>query len=140
MAVIIKVSTMISALNTALSGLDAAGQRIAVSANNIANAGSTYSQVDGETIDSPYVPQDVVQTSLETGGVRTYTRPINPPTVPVFDPSSPQANENGVVNYPNVNVESEVMNTILAKNSYKASMSIIKTQDEMFSTLLDIEG
>ena len=132
---------MISAYNSALSGLDAASQRMAVSANNIANQFSTYSDVNGQTTDAPYVPQDIVQASQDnTGGVTTYTKPRNPASIPYFTPDSPQADSNGMVDYPNVSPENEMMNVILASNSYKASVKTLQTQDEMFATLLDIKS
>ena len=129
-----------TALNTAVSGLDAAGRRLQVSANNTANSQSAFSNVDGETTNNPYVPQEVLQSSIETGGVQTYTRDATVKTAPVYSPDNPAANDEGFVNYPNVDGGSEAVNMILANNSYRASLQVIKASNEMMENLLDIEG
>ncbi len=131
---------MVIALNTAVSGLNAASQQIQAAANNIANQQSVYGEKNGQPANVPYTPQDVVQSSLENGGVQTYTRNATTPTVPVYQPDNPVADESGVVQYPGVDQASEAVNIILANNSYKASLKTMKTYDDMMQNLLDIKG
>ena len=129
-----------SAINTAITGLQAASKRMAVSANNVANISSTLSSKNGETVKEPYTPQDVVQTSLEQGGVKATVRDRDPASVPLYDPSNSAADENGITDYPNVSLEEEAVNQITASYDYKANLKVIKRQDEMFQSLLDIKA
>ena len=90
---------MISAINTALSGFNAATKRIDVSANNIANAQSTATDENGTQVNTPYVPQQVVQSSQTTGGVKANVVPVNPPATQVYDPGNAAADANGLTHF-----------------------------------------
>lgn len=128
-------------INTALTGLNAASTRLAVSANNVANSQSTTTtQTNGQTVNKPYVPLLVDQQTQAGGGVRTSLRDVSPPSVPVFAPESPAAGENGIVQTPNINLNQEVANQLLASNAYKANANVIKRADEMYQSLLDIQS
>lgn len=127
-------------INTAVTGLNAASQRIAVSANNIVNSQSTVTEQNGQRVNQPYVPQQVVQQSQAGGGVSTSLRDVSPPSVPVYAPDDPVANEDGFVQTSNVDLNYEVANNLLASNAYKASASVIKRADEMYESLLDIKS
>lgn len=128
----------IDAINTALSGLYASSKTLAVSANNIANAQSTTSNVNGQTVNQPYVPQAVSQQSVQGGGVSTSLRDVQPASINIFSPEDPSANEQGMVAMPNVNLDQEVANTSLAANTYKANAAVIKRANETFQSLLDV--
>ena len=127
-------------INIALSGLNAAQTRIATSANNIANLQSTTSVENGQQVNKPYVPQQVAQQTRETGGVTTSLQDVRPPSVPVFAPDNPAANDEGILQVPNVNLEQEVANQVLASNTYQANLSVIKRANETYESLLDIES
>lgn len=131
---------MVSTVNTALSGLASASKRLEISARNVANAQSTHTIADGQVIDRPYTPQQPVQSSLATGGVVTKARDVDPPTVKLFNPSSDNADANGVAEYPNVDLETEVANQLIASYDYRANLKVLKTQFEMEKSLLDIKG
>lgn len=125
----------------ALSGMNAAQVRLGNSANNVANAQSTSSSVNGQTIDSPYQPKDVVQRAIEpTGGVETSLRTRDPATVPVYAPENSAADDEGIVQFPNVNLEEEVVQQQIASYDFKASAKVIKVQDDMLKSLLDIKA
>ena len=126
------------ALNTALSGLKAAQTRLAVSANNVANSQSTTQVVNGQTVNKPYVPQTVDQQSQNAGGVTTTLRDVAPPSVPVFAPENPASGEDGILQLPNVNLETEVANQLLASNNYKANLAVMRRANETYESLLDI--
>lgn len=127
-------------INTALSGLNAASTGIGVSASNVANVQSTVGTVDGQKVNQPYVPQEVTQQARALGGVTTSLRDVTPPSVPVFSPEDPVANEDGVVQLPNVDLTQETANQLLASNAYKANASVIRRADEMYQSLLDIQS
>ncbi len=128
---------MISAMNTAFSGLNAAEKRISVSASNIVNAQSTKSVVGGESVDTPYTPLAVAQVSTQDG-VRAEATPKNPATLPVYNPDSPSADADGVVQMPNVDLAQEMVNMNIATYDFKANLNVIKKNDEMAQSLLDI--
>jgi len=131
---------MVLPINTALSGLNAAGTRLAVSANNIANQFSTTTSVNGQVQSNPFVPKEVQQTSLPGGGVHADVVDVKNPAVLRFDPNSAQADENGLVNSPNVNLEQEIANTIIAGYDYRANLKAFKVNDNLQKSLLDIFG
>lgn len=129
---------MVAALNSLLSGLNNASTRLEVSANNIANISSTATQVGGTTINKPYLPQDVVSISTEAGAVRTQVRDSATPTQKLYDPSSQQADENGFVDTPNVDIAQELVNQQIASYDYKATLKAIKITTNLEKNLLDI--
>lgn len=129
---------MVSAINSALSGLAAASKRIEVSANNIANQFSTQSIVDGQVTNNPYTPQRVDQISLSNGGIETKVKDVNPPTTPVYDPENPSADASGVVQLPNVDQAEQLIDQKIASYDYKANLKTIQVQDDLNKSLLDI--
>jgi flagellar basal-body rod protein FlgC len=55
-----------------------------------------------------------------------------------FDPGHPDADENGYVSLPNVNVVEEMVNMISATRSYEANVTAIKATKEMINQALEI--
>ncbi len=110
-----------------LSSLAAQVRSLAVSAANVANMRS-----------ADYVPQRVVQTSGPAGGVRGEAAPISPPSILVYDPRNPAADQDGLVALPNVSLEEEFVVQIQAKLAYKANLAALKAQDEALGDLLDV--
>ncbi len=128
---------MSSIASIALSGLQAAAKRVAVSADNLVNARTGRPvEVEGTTPEGVFEPQDVVQISLENGGVRADVRPRTPATVLVGDADSPT----GTAAFPNVDLATEIVNQRLAVRDYKASIRMLETENEMFDALLDIKS
>jgi flagellar basal body rod protein FlgC len=129
----------VSAINSALSGLSAAAQRISTSANNIANQNSTLSRdAEGNVSNKPYTPQDTSQVTAADGSVQTVTRPRNPSGVGVYDPSNPASDDSGVAQYPNVDLAQELVNTKIATYDFKANLNVLKEEDKRVGDLLDI--
>ena len=130
---------MFSAISsTALSGMQASQRRLANSADNIANIHSTQSRVNGQTVQEPFKPQEIQQTSLEQGGVRSVARQKDPATVAVYDPDNSAANADGLVDYPNVNLEQELVEQKVATYDYKANLKVLEAKDDMMEETLDI--
>lgn len=126
--------------HTSVSGLQAQSKRLAVSADNVANLRTVGRPGVTEGKDAAYVPRQVQQTSVAGGGVRAETRPVDPSSVPAYQPDSPMADAEGMVAAPNVSLEKELVEQMLAKRVYQANASVIRTQDEMLGTLLDIDS
>ncbi len=98
---------MLPGLYAALSGMNAATLRAEVAARNIVNAASAGSSPEAAPLASEtlagtqaYQPQKVVQSSLPSGGTSAHTIPVRPSTYPVYDPSNPASDENGMIQYP----------------------------------------
>ena len=127
---------MISAIQTALSGLMAASRKVEASASNIANM-STAGSID-ENGKKPYTPIYAEQTTTESGAVKSTFKPYDPAFVPAYDPDSPFANKDGIIGTPNVDLAKESVNMTEAKIAYKASAAVIRASDEMNDALLNI--
>ncbi len=58
----------------------------------------------------------------------------------VYDPSHPDANEDGYVMYPNVNTVTEMTNMIDATRAYEANITVLNSTKNMALRALDIGG
>jgi flagellar basal-body rod protein FlgC len=56
----------------------------------------------------------------------------------VYDPSHPDADEEGYVNYPNINIVEEMINMISATRAYEANAKVIEASKSMAMRALDI--
>lgn len=130
----------------ALSGALAQTQRLAGSANNVANARSTGTlpAADG-TVPADkraaYRPVTAGQVAV-TGpdgqgqGTRTVFRPSNPGYLPEYQPDSPDADAAGMVAAPAVDLPAERVDQMAALQAYKANLAVLRTEDEMQQALL----
>jgi flagellar basal-body rod protein FlgC len=127
-----------SIFSIAVSGLNNAVARIANAATNIVNASSTgqLPNNSGGTY-TGFQPQDVISTSTALNGVTSTLQPRNPAYVTVSDPTSPDANAQGLVGAPNVDLNSELIASKEAQVSYGANAKVIKITEEMQQSLLD---
>lgn len=129
-------------LATAVSGLMDASLRLSTAAKNIANAQSSgrLPASAGDQATS-YTPQDVVTLSNDVGdahlGVHSLVEDRTPSYEPAYDPTSPNANADGLVAAPNVDIASEMVKTIMASEAYKANAAVIKTALENDKKLMD---
>lgn len=130
---------MVSApINNAVSGLQASSLRLENSANNVANISSTVSRIGGERVLEPFQPQDVVQRNVEPGGVSAELRPREPASVPVFDPDNVAADAQGITEFPNVDLEEEIIDQQIATYDFQANLRVIEAADEQAEELLNI--
>ena len=120
-------------LSTALSGLQAATKRVSVSANNVANALTSRLESSPE---GAFRAQRVVATAVPGGGVSTRVADKSPATVTGPDLSVP----GGVSVFPNVDFVEEAVEQTLAVASYRANAAVIRTQQELDESLLDIKN
>jgi flagellar basal-body rod protein FlgC len=127
----------------AVSGLNAAARRLQVSASNIANSQTTGAlpNADGTVpagAPTAYAPLALVQTATAGGGVQTSITTVTPSTTAVFDPQAPFANQDGLVAAPNVDLSREMLGQMIASYSFAANATVMKADDRMTKTLLNI--
>lgn len=130
-----------SVFKVSASALGAQRQRMNVIASNMANVHSSRTEEGG-----PYRRQDVVFTPLpmksnpaELAGVKVAEVVRDPaPFKIVHDPSHPDADKDGNVAMPNVNVIEEMVNMMAAARAYEASVSTFNTAKSMFQKTLEL--
>lgn len=127
-----------SGINAALSGLVAAQTRMATSASNVANQHSTVEREGEALFNRPYEAREVQQTSQEPSGTSAEVLLKTRPTAPIYDPDAAVADEEGIVQTPNVNPDEEVVQQILAEKAFKANLKTIQVEDENLGKLLDV--
>ena len=131
---------MLQAIQIGLSGLVASSSRLQIAANNIVNINTT-SQVPEATQtlagQQAYQPQRAQNTPLATGGVRTTPVPVTPSQLTIFSPSDLNANEDGLVNIPNISLAEEIVQLKIAAQTYKANAMVIRVAAEIEDALLD---
>ena len=76
---------------------------------------------------------------LSGGGVRVSAIVEDPsPFREVYDPGHPDADENGIVQMPNVDVITEMVNMISATRAYEANVTAMNASKSMASKALEI--
>jgi len=136
---------MSSISTIAVSGMNAAARRLEVSASNVANVTSTGAlpNADGTLpagAPQAYAPLELVQTASAGGGTQTAVTTVTPATTAVYDPQAPFANQNGLVAAPNVDLAQEMISQLIASYSFTANATVLRADDRMTRTLLDIKA
>jgi flagellar basal-body rod protein FlgC len=137
-------------LGIALSGAAAATRRIDATASNLANQRTTGRLPDSKAIAStdsraPYTPLTTSQSDLRTAdgrgaGTTAALKPLSQPFVAEYDPSSFDANAEGMVGAPNVDTDQQIGQQILASRAYSANLSMVRTSSDMMKDLLDMKA
>jgi flagellar basal-body rod protein FlgC len=124
---------ILSGIQNTSAALEAEQTRLDVISQNIANVNTTHGP-DGK----PYQRQVVVfesalQQAMNTDGspempqltVAQITKDNSPP-IQIYDPGNPDANANGMVAMPNINIHEEMADLISASRSYEANLAVAK--------------
>jgi flagellar basal-body rod protein FlgC len=126
-----------TAITTAVSGLQASEAQLSASASNLANA-ETVGSLSGSGFGPAYQPLSAVQSTAPGGGVSTTYAPVTPGSHPEYDPTSPAADARGLVAAPNVDPAQEMVGQMGALRSYQANLATLRIADEMQKSLLAI--
>ncbi|MEZ6014503.1 MAG: flagellar basal body rod protein FlgC [Planctomycetota bacterium] len=124
-------------MRIAASALDAERSRIDIIAKNVANARTTRMPGTGlpyrrEVASFRPVMTEAYGNGPEFAGIRVDDVVTDKsPFEEVYDPSHPDADEKGVVLYPNVNTMKEMADLVTAVRSYEASLSVVETTERM---------
>jgi flagellar basal-body rod protein FlgC len=131
-----------SALDISATGLYAERTRMNVIANNLANINSTRTPEGG-----PFRRQMVIlrgnevtePDTTENLGVGVVGVVDDPSPFPlVYNPGHPDANPDGYVAMPNVNVVEEMVDMVTAVRAYEANVTAIDASKNMLRRSLDI--
>jgi flagellar basal-body rod protein FlgC len=139
--------SVFSALEVAASGLSAQRVRMNTIASNLANVRTTRTEEGG-----PYRRQDPVfevagldrlrgPSLTDKGASLVRVREIvddQRPGMLAYEPTHPDANPEGYVEYPNVNAVEEMVNMITASRAYEAGVTSIESIKGMARSAIDI--
>ena len=88
---------------------------------------------------SEYLSEQSKSRYLAGGGVRvTGIVEDSSPFKDVYDPTHPDADENGIVQMPNVEIITEMVNMISATRAYEANVTALNASKSMASKALEI--
>ncbi len=125
---------LLSGIDSAASALDAERVRMDVVSQNIANVDTTRGP-DGK----PYQRQQVVfetilqaQQGADAAGLPSQMLHVSkiqndsrPPRL-VYNPGHPDANAQGMVAMPDINIHEEMVDMIAASRTYEANLAVVK--------------
>ena len=140
----------LTAMQISGSALKAERTRLNIAAMNLANANTTRTMEGG-----PYKAKSVVFAAKPVEGV-SFQDALNStterlrkvevvqisedkaPFKEVYDPTHPDADANGVVRFPNVNVADQMVDMMSAKRSYEANVTALDAVKSMALKALEI--
>ncbi len=128
--------------NVSSSALEAQRIRMNTIASNMANAQTTKTEEGG-----PYVKKNVLFQTMPVSGtaaeglngvrVTGIVDDTKPPLV-IYDPGHPDADENGNVTMPDINVIEEMVNMMMALRAYEANVRAFNTSKGMYQKALEL--
>lgn len=136
---------LLPGVDSAASAMQAERVRLEIIGQNIANAnttkmadGSPYQRqlVKFETVllDKIGASSDAVPQMVKAARIVKDPRPAQQ----VFQPGHPDADENGIVNYPNVKIHEEMADMIASSRAFEANLAVIKNARAMTLQTLSI--
>lgn len=125
---------LLQPLGTSAQGMSVQQRFLEAIATNIANAETTKTPEGG-----PYRRELVtVERDPNTGALATRTVPDPREGRLIYDPGHPDANEQGFVSYPNVDVNVELVDLMVARRVHEANASVFQAAKAMLKRALDI--
>jgi flagellar basal-body rod protein FlgC len=124
------------------SALEAQKGRMNTIASNMANLNTTQTETGG-----PYRRKDVVFSTLtiDSGGAvplqgvqMEKVTESQEPFKRVYDPGHPDADKEGFVSLPNINIMEEMVNMMMASRAYEANVTTFNMSKNMFLKALEI--
>jgi flagellar basal-body rod protein FlgC len=134
--------SLFDAINISSSGMTAQQLRVDVISNNIANADTTRS-ANGQPYrrEIPIFAERLASTmnGIVPAGVEVVkVAKDESPFKKIYDPTNPDADKNGYVKMPNVNVLREMVDLIAAQRTYEANATVISNVKAMASAAVQI--
>lgn len=144
---------LFNSFNISASALTAQRLRMDVISQNIANVNTTrtedgtpyrrktvvFQEKEADIPFSQYLSDQSRRQYMAGGGVRVTAIVEDPaPFREVYDPSHPDADENGIVRMPNVEIVTEMVNMISATRAYEANVTALNASKSMAQKALEI--
>lgn len=135
---------MLKSIDISTSGLMAQRQRMNTISGNIANA---YTTRDPDGNLAPFQRRLITFSTDETEGAPAergvgvkYEVEIDSktPSRQVHEPGHPDADENGFVSYPNINMITEFVNAMEASRAYEANVAVVEMSKAMANVSMKI--
>jgi len=124
-------------LNIAASGLTAHRQWMDLIAGNIANANTTRTPEGGPFRRQLAVFMEMTDDSGRSRGVKVQQQIEDDSELrKVYEPQHPDADAEGYVSYPNVNVVAEMVDLIAASRAYEANATTLEALKSNFMRAL----
>jgi flagellar basal-body rod protein FlgC len=139
----------LDSLTISSTGLSAQRLRMNLISSNMANVNTTRTE-NGE----PYRRKDVVFEAVQDGNFKDVLAERmdaaeggvkvagiiedDKPFIEKYDPGHPDADENGYIRLPNVNIVEEMVNMISASRSFEANATAVSATKEMAGAALKI--
>lgn len=137
------MSTFDAINRIAASGMAAQRLRVQLAASNLANAETTRTPQGG-----PFQRKDAVFKAVLMGETRdgmpvtgvqvTGLHTSSDPFITKYDPNHPDADANGVVQYPNINPMEEMVNLTEASRSFEANIAVVRAVRTMTTSAQDL--
>jgi flagellar basal-body rod protein FlgC len=129
------VDNFFGPLDIAISGMKAQGKQMEVISSNVANA-RTSDAGKGE----PYRRLEATfKSDGDLGGVELdEILPDMGDFLRVYDPGNPQADGDGYIAMPNINLPAEMINLNIATRVYQVNVAVLKRYQRMVENTLEL--
>jgi len=131
------VNSVSSPIDIAISGMRAEWQRMGIVSNNIANAKTTRTASG-----LPYCRQDIILSTFadSLGGIASVEVVTDTSTdfKRVYIEGHPDADEQGFVLMPNVDLPVEMINMVSASRAYQANVAVLKRYQDIVEVTLEL--
>jgi len=133
----VNVNSISNAVDIAISGLRAESERMNVIAGNIANSATTRTPSG-----LPYRRHEVILSTSEDDlagvTIEQISTDMRTQFKRVHQPGHPDADKDGYVLMPNVDLPVEMINLVSASRAYQANAAILKRYQEMTNAALEL--
>ncbi|HSQ87843.1 flagellar basal body rod protein FlgC [Romboutsia sp.] len=131
--------SVFSGMRISASGLSAERLRMDIISSNVANAKTTRTEDGGAYIRKVATFAENYDEKLGMLGVKTVSiEDDKSPLRKLYEPNHPDADEQGYVEYPNVDMLVEMSELIAASRSYESNVDTLNAQKSMISKALEI--
>lgn len=141
------MNNLFNPLRISASGMSAERLRMEVISDNIANAETTRTSTGGPYVRKVVSFEENLKRAIDRNnrfteklnGVKVSAISKDPsPLRRVYDPSHPDADKDGYVTMPNVNILNEMIDLITASRAFEANVTAFNTSKQMMMKALEI--
>lgn len=129
-----RIRELMPSLTKSAQGMAAQQEFLEVIAANIANAQTT------RTEEGAAYRRKIAVASVDPESGRTTARVVADPNPGrlVYEPGHPDANAEGFVEYPNVNIHNEIVDLMIARRIHEANATVFQAAKSMLRRALEI--